>query len=92
MWNIAISVIFNAVRWLVGSGVLARIYEHVDRLDGKAQNGTAEDNYRQPAFNEVWEKVRNDPEIREEVNALVQRKGRFLINLAIEAAVARLRA
>ena len=92
MWNIAISVIFNAVRWLVGSGVLARIYEHVERLDGLAPNRSDGEDYRRPAFNEVWEGLRGDPEIREEVNALVQRKGRFLINLAIEAAVARLRA
>lgn len=77
MW---ISVILTALRWIVSSGVVSRVLELVEQAETMDMAGADK-------WHWVWSQLRQDAKMM----GFVHEKGRYLINLAIEAAVARLR-
>ena len=77
MWT---TILWNVLRWKLSSGLLEVVYELVLEVDDDDLDGA--DKWRA-----VWAGLRQDERVRDTVN----NRGRWLINLAIEAAVARLR-
>lgn len=77
MW---VTLLWNVLKWKLSSGLLEVVYELVMEVDDNDLDGA--DKWRA-----VWSGLRQDERVRN----IVSDSGRWLLNLAIEAAVARLR-
>ena len=79
MW---LTIILMSVRWLIGSGIVNRILDIVAEVDEARPDLDGASKWRL-----VWSEIRTDSE----VVRIMEEKGKWIINLAIEAAVGKIR-